>query len=88
MWRLVALVVGPYVETKLAQPSASWLCLRRLLSAPEHASGRPELRPANQPICQSADQPISQSAGLAALGWPRWAGRPYGPRSRHIARCR
>ena len=43
---------------KAAQASASWLCLRRLLSAPEHGPGCPKLRPA------SADPPLG----------PRWPG--------------
>ena len=60
MRRLVALVVGPcavsetklgpswdQAETKLAQPSVSWLSPGRLLSAPDHAPGHPELRPAS-----------------------------------------
>ena len=44
------------VRYKVARPSASWLCLRRPLSAPEHASGCPKLRPA------SANPPLG----------PRW----------------
>ena len=69
MWRLVALVVGPYVETKLAQPSASWLCLRRLLSAPEHASGCPE---------------HMASLGYKAA-WAALAGHTSGVLSTHVA---
>ena len=53
----VTCAVQRHVENKLAQPSASWLslrpagsafgqlALRKLLLAPEHASGCPKLRP-------------------------------------------
>ena len=47
---------------RVAQTSASARALRRLLSAPEHASGYPELRPA------SANPPV----------WPHHAGRLRG----------
>ena len=61
----------PPVGNKLAQTSASWLSGGCYLSAPDHASGCPELRSA------SANQPLGPlGPAKSALPSTRWSGPP------------
>ena len=58
----------PHVGNTLAQTSARWLSRGCYLSAPDHASGCPELRSA------SANQPLGPAK--SALRSTRWSGLP------------
>ena len=75
----------PHVGNTLAQTSARWLSRGCYLSAPDHASGCPELRSA------SANQPLGPAK--SALRSTRWSGLPLrgcdqmSDAHAHVTRC-
>ena len=75
-------------KNQLAQPSASLSALRRLLSAPEHASGCPELlrsASANQPLGPHQCWPATPALLSTQAAVPR---RPWGEGAKSSERSR
>ena len=66
---------SPVWKTRFLRTRASWLALRRLLLAPDHASGCPTLRPAsaNQPLgpLWPATEALCSTWCRARAAWPR-----------------